>query len=139
MIRLVLLAVMIAVGLVGVGEAQIAEGERIVEIWTCTVNEGSTRDDVGRLSTRWNAFVQAAGATDVQSFILSHLIGTVRGHEMASDVTTSFLFLDSFPDAASWAAAKRAEATPAGQELVAAFTQANTCTANTLYRGRQHN
>ena len=139
MIRSVLLAVMIAVGLVGVGEAQIAEGERIVEIWTCTVNEGSTIDDVGRITTRWNAFVQAAGATDVQSFILSHLIGTVRGHEMVSDVTTSFLFLDSFPDAASWAAAKRAEATPAGQELVAAFTQANTCTANTLYRGRQYN
>ena len=137
--KTVLLTVAIAMGVAAIGEAQIAEGERIIEIWTCTVNEGSTIDDVGRLSARWNTFVQAAGATDVQSFILSHLIGTVRGHEMASDVTASFLFLDSFPDTANWAAAKRAEATPEGQELVAAFTQANTCTANTLYRGRQYN
>ena len=40
--KVALLTAAIAMGLVGVGEAQIAEGERIVEILTCTVNEGST-------------------------------------------------------------------------------------------------
>ena len=134
-----LLTVAIAMGVTGVGEAQVAEGERIVEIWTCTVNEGSTIDDVGRLTASWNEFIRSVGATDARSFILSHLIGTIRGHETTSDVTTSFLFLDSFPDVASWAAAKRAEQTPEGQELMSAFIRANTCTANTLYRRQQYN
>ena len=134
-----LLTVAIAMGVTGVGEAQVADGERIVEIWTCTVNEGSTIDDVGRLTASWNEFVRSVGATDARSFILSHLIGTIRGHETTSDVTTSFLFLDSFPDVASWAAAKRAEQMPEGQELMSAFIRANTCTANTLYRGKQYN
>ena len=89
-------AVVLLFGVVSVGEAQIADGERIVEIWTCTVNEGSTIDDVGRLTASWNEFVRSVGATDARSFILSHLIGTIRGHETTSDVTTSFLFLDSF-------------------------------------------
>jgi len=129
----------IAMGVAGVGEAQLAERERIVEIWTCNVSEGSTIDDVGRITASWNELIRSAGATDARSFILSHPIGTIRGHETASDVTTSFLFLDSFLDVARWAAAKRAEEAPEGQELVSAFNRANTRTANTLYRGRQYN
>ena len=119
-------------------ETQIAEGERIVEIWTCTLNEGHTISDVGRINERWVELVRSAGATDTRSLVLSHLVGTIRGHETESDVSTSFLTLDSFPDVASWVASKRAEETPEGQEIMSAFKQANTCSANTLYRGRQY-
>ena len=125
-------------GVAGGGEAQIAEGERIVELWTCTLNEGHTIGDVGRINERWVKLVRSAGATDTRSFILSHLVGTIHGQETASDVSTSFLTLDSFPDVVSWAASKRAEETPEGQEIMSAFKQANTCIANTLYRGRQY-
>ena len=58
-----------------------------------------------------------------------------RGHETASDVSASFFTLDSFRDVASWVAAKRAEETPEGQEIMSAFKQANTCSANALYHG----
>ena len=122
------------IGLSAVCEAQVAEGERIVEIWTCTLNEGYSMEDIERTSTRWLDLVLSGGATDVDSYRLSHLVGTMRGHEPAEDVTSSFLFVDSFPDVASWMAAKRAEMTPEGQEIMAAFTQSNTCGTNTLYR-----
>ena len=115
-------------------EAQVAEGERIVEIWTCTLNEGYSMEDIERTSTRWLDLVLSGGATDVDSYRLSHLVGTMRGHEPTEDVTSSFLFIDSFPDVASWMAAKRAETTPEGQEILAGFTESNTCSTNTLNR-----
>ena len=54
---------------------------------------------------------------------------------MESDISTSFLHIDSFRDVASWFAAKRAEERPEGQEIMSAFKQANTCSANALYHG----
>ena len=126
--------VMSVIGLSAVCEAQVAEGERSVEIWTCTLNEGSSMEDVDSTSTRWLDLVLSGGATDVDSYRLSHLVGTMRGHEPAEDVTSSFLFVDSFPGVASWMAAKRAEMTPEGQEIMAAYTESNTCGTNTLYR-----
>ena len=91
-------------------------------------------EDIEIMSTRWLDLVLSGGATDVDSYRLSHLVGTMRGHEPAEDVTSSFLFIDSFPDVASWMAAKRAQMTPEGQEIMAAYTQLNTCGTNTLYR-----
>ena len=125
-------------GAVATQEAQIAEGERIVEIWTCTLNEGYTMDDIGRTAERWGELVRSSGAADTRSVVLSQLVGTIRGHETTSDVSTSFVTLDSFRDVVSWVAAKRAEETPAGQEIMSAFKEANTCSANVLYRGRQY-
>ena len=137
--RSLFFAAVVILGVVSVGEAQIADGERIVEIWTCTLNDGYSMDDVEDNSGRWEALVRSSGATDVQSFRLTHLVGTMRGHEPAEDVTSSFLFVDSFPDVRSWVAAKRAENTSEGQELIAEFTQANICSTNVLYRSRQSN
>ena len=122
------------IGLSAVCEAQVAEEDRIVEIWMCTLNEGYSMEDIESTSIRWLDLVLSGGATDVDSYRLSHLVGTMRGHEPAEDVTSSFLFVDSFPGVASWMAAKRAETTPEGQEIMAAFTQSNTCGTNTLYR-----
>jgi len=91
-------------------------------------------EDVDSTSTRWLDLVLSGGATDADSYRLYHLVGTMRGHEPTEDVTSSFLFIDSFPDVASWMAAKRAEMTPEGREIMAAFAQSNTCGTNTLYR-----
>ena len=134
-LRLISVAfVIFVIGLSAVCEAQVAEGERIVEIWTCTLNDGNSMEDIESLNARWLDLILSEGARDVDSYRLSHLVGTMRGHEPTEDVTSSFLFIDSFPDVASWMAAKRAEVTPEGQEIMAAYTQLNTCGTNTLYR-----
>ena len=126
--------VMFVIGLSAVCEAQGEEGERIVEIWTCTLNDGYSMEDIESLNARWLDLILAEGARDVDSYRLSHLVGTMRGHESTEDVTSHFLFVDSFPDVDSWMAAKRAEMTPEGEEILAGFTESNTCSANTLYR-----
>ena len=126
--------VMFVIGLSAVCEAQGEEGERIVEIWTCTLNDGYSMEDIESLNARWLALILSEGARDVDSYRLSHLVGTMRGHESTEDVTSHFLFVDSFPDVDSWMAAKRAEMTPEGEEILAGFTESNTCSANTLYR-----
>ena len=126
--------VIFVIGLSEICEGQGVEGERIVEIWTCTLNDGNSMEDIERLSARWLDLILSEGARDVDSYRLSHLVGTMRGHESAEDVTSHFLFVDSFPDIDSWMAAKRAETTPEGQEILAGFTEANTCSTNTLYR-----
>ena len=95
---------------------EIAEGERIVEIWTCTLNEGYTINDIGRIAERWGVLVRSSGAADTRSVVLGQLVGTIRGHETTSDVSTSFVTIDSFRDVGSWVAAKRAEETPAGKK-----------------------
>ena len=58
--------------------------------------------------------------------VLSHPVGTTQGHKTVSDVRTNFLHFDNFPYVASWVAAKRAEETLEGQEIMSAFKQANT-------------
>ena len=126
--------VMFVIGLSAVCEAQGEEGERIVEIWTCTLNDGYSMEDIESLNDRWIALILSEGARDVDSYRLSHLVGTMRGHESTEDVTSHFLFVDSFPDVDSWMAAKRAEMTAEGEELLAGFTEANTCSTNTRYR-----
>ena len=126
--------VMFVIGLSAVREAQGEEGERIVEIWTCTLNDGYSMEDIESLNARWLALILSEGARDVDSYRLSHLVGTMRGHESTEDVTSHFLFVDSFPDVDSWMAAKRAEMTPEGEEILAGFTESNSCSTNTLYR-----
>ena len=126
--------VMFVTGLSAVCEAQGEEGERIVEIWTCNLNDGYSMEDIESLNARWLALILSEGARDVDSYRLSHLVGTMRGHESTEDVTSHFLFVDSFPDVDSWMAAKRAETTTEGQEIMAGFTESNTCGTNTLYR-----
>ena len=54
-------AVVLLFGVVSVGEAQIADGERIVEIWTCTLNDGYSMDDIDEISDRWAALVRSNG------------------------------------------------------------------------------
>ena len=126
--------VMFVIGLSAVCEAQGEEGERIVEIWTCTLNDGYSMEDIESLNARWLALILSEGARDVDSYRLSHLVGTMRGHESTEDVTSHFLFVDSFPDVDSWMAAKRAEMTPEGEEILAGFAESTTCSTNTLYR-----
>jgi len=63
--RSLFFAAVVILGVASVGEAQIADGERIVEIWTCTLNDGYSMDDVEDISERWGALVRSSGAPDV--------------------------------------------------------------------------
>ena len=61
-LRVILVAfVMFVIGLSAVCEAQGEEGERIVEIWTCTLNDGYSMEDIESLNARWLALILSEG------------------------------------------------------------------------------
>lgn len=97
------------------------------EVFTCTINEGKTMDDVRAANSSWvkfvNAHVDGGG-------IASHIITSVVGNAS----TDHFGYVDSYPTLASWAAAKSAtEGNEEGEAIDAALAEAADCTENRLY------
>ena len=97
------------------------------EVWTCTIKEGKTMDDVRAANSRWvkfiNANVDGGGIT-------SHIITSVVGNAS----TGSFGYVDSFPTLESWTAAKSAtDGNEEGEAIDEALGEAAECSENRLY------
>ncbi len=102
--------------------------ERIVEIWTCTLKEGQTEEDVQTSNARWVAFMNAqVEGGDIRSYVLTSIVGN----------TGEFLYVDSFPDMRAWSAAKAATETDEGQAIEAELNEDATCSSNTLHESTQ--
>ena len=68
----------------------------------------------------------------------------VKGSGINSRIVTplvgdlgSFIFVDSFPNLASWSEAKAAMQSGEGQKIEAAFDELSDCTSNRLYTSTQ--
>ncbi len=110
-----------------VANAQDA-GERIVEVWTCTLIDDQTQEDVQTTNTKWVAFMNAqVEGGDIQSYVLTSIVGNTEG----------FLYVDSFPDMRAWIAAKAASETDEGQAIDAELDEVSTCTSNTLHQSTE--
>ena len=102
--------------------------ERIVEVWTCTLNGDQTQEDVQTTNTKWVAFMNAqVEGGDIQSYVLTSIVGNTEG----------FLYVDSFPDMRAWIAAKAASETDEGQAIDAELDEVSTCTSNTLHQSTE--
>ena len=101
------------------------------EVWTCTINEGKTIDDVRAANSKWvkfiNANVDGGGIT-------SHIITSVVGNTSEG----SFGYVDSFPTLESWAAAKSAtEGNEEGEAIDEELGEAAECAENRLYEAEE--
>ncbi len=102
--------------------------ERIVEVWTCTLNDDQTQEDVQTTNTKWVAFMNAqVEGGDIQSYVLTSIVGNTEG----------FLYVDSFPDMRAWIAAKAASETDEGQAIDAELDVVATCSSNTLHQSTE--
>jgi hypothetical protein len=97
---------------------------RIVEVWSCTLRDGKTMEQVMQANVKWLEFVngQVKGG-GVESYAMTPIVGDV----------SRFTFADTFPDMTAWSAAKAALRTPAGQAAEAGIISLTDCTANSLY------
>lgn len=97
---------------------------RVVEVWSCTLRDGKTIEQVKQANAKWvefaNAQVKGGG---VESYTMSPVVGTLD----------HFTFADSYPDMAAWSASKAAFKTPAGQAVDSGVSSLAECTANSLY------
>ena len=103
----------------------IAAADSIVESWSCKVEEGKTIEDVQAINSKWLKWINK----------------NVDGGEIISSVGTSvvgdagmFLFVDTYPDLATWAAAKEALDSEAGEELDGLFDGVSECSENRLWK-----
>ena len=101
------------------------------EVWTCTIKEGKTMDDVRAANSRWvkfiNANVDGGGIT-------SHIVTSVVGNASIG----SFGYVDSFPTLESWSAAKSAtEGNEEGEAIDEALGEAADCSENRLFEAEE--
>ena len=103
----------------------VAVADSVVETFTCKVEEGKTIKDVQAKNSEWlkwiNANVEGGGIT---SAVGTAVVGT----------TNTFIFVDTYPDLATWAAAKDALDSEAGQELDELFDGISDCSENRLWK-----
>jgi hypothetical protein len=103
----------------------IATADSIAEAWTCELKEGKSIEDVQATNSKWlkwvNAHVEGGGIT-------SSVGTTVVGN------TEIFIFVDSYPNLTTWAAAKDAMDSDDGNELDDLFEDVSECSENRLWK-----
>lgn len=102
-----------------------AMADGIAEAWTCKVKEGKSIEDVQATNSKWlkwiNANVEGGGIT-------SSIGTTIVGN---SEI---FIFVDTYPNLATWAAAKDALDSDEGDEVDDLFDDVSECSENRLWK-----
>lgn len=103
----------------------------IREVWTCTIKDGKTMDDVRAANSRWVKFVNAnVDGGGISSHIITNVVGNAT--------VGSFGYVDSFPTLASWSAAKSAsDGNEEGEAIDAALGEVADCSENRLYEAEE--
>jgi len=114
---------MIAVlAMLGLGSAAFADN--YVEVFTCTLEDDKTTDDVQTANSVWLAYVHENISEDIASSVVTSVVGDL----------TSFRFVDTFPDLDTWARAKTRLDSDEADELEDLFDGIFECSENSLHK-----
>ncbi len=104
----------------------VSADTRVVEVWTCTLNEGKSAEDLNAINDKCLAWANK------QSYG-----GDIRGSiavPTVSDNLDAVLILSSYPDRVTYGADMDALfGTAEGQALVAEYEAVVTCESNAVY------
>jgi len=123
-------SILLIVFLMAPGFCLAAAGDkRIVEMWQCEAKEGKTAEEIQAHNTRWLAHTRkTSGSEDVRSYALATVVGD----------QSKFVFVDTFPNMAAWAAAKSAEDSEEGEAIENGFNELMDCEKNRLFESTEH-
>lgn len=97
--------------------------EPVSVVYSCTLKEGSTKEDAMAINSRWLKWARATGGSDeITSSYVSALVGELG----------SFMWVDTYPDIATWG-----KVVDADSEFDDAFNEISTCSENRMYRGEE--
>jgi hypothetical protein len=97
--------------------------EPVSIVFSCTLKEGSTKEDAMEINARWLKWARETGGSDeITSSYVSTIIGDLG----------SFMWVDTYPDIATWGKVVDADST-----FDAEFDAVSTCSGNRMYRGEQ--
>ena len=103
----------------------IASADNIAETWSCKLKEGKEIEDVQAANAKWLEWINA----NVEGGGITSAVGTA----VVGD-TTTFIFVDSYPSLATWAAAKEALDSEEGGSLDELFADVSECSDNRLWK-----
>ena len=101
-----------------------AWADKVSEVFECELEKGATIADAQAINVTWLAFMRANVSEDISSVAATVVVGDFD----------EFLYVDTYPDLATWAAAKTALETDEGQALETSFGDVMECDESTLYR-----
>ena len=72
----------------------VASADTVSQVWSCKLNEGKTSEDAHALNAKWLKWARDVSGSDaITSTFVTPAVGDVGG----------FMWVDSFPDFATWA------------------------------------
>jgi len=102
---------------------------RTVEMWQCELKDGKKMEEVQANNEKWLAMTRkVTGSDEIRSYAMTTVVGD----------QSNFVFVDTYPDLATWSAAKSAEKSAEGDAISAAFEELMDCSKNRLFKSTQH-
>ncbi len=98
---------------------------RIEVVWSCTLNEGKTLEDLHAVNANWLKWNRDNDIGGISSHVANRLLG--------GDLS-AVLLIDSYPDWATYAEEAAKYDSPAGEAMDAAYNEVATCTSNTVWQ-----
>jgi len=103
----------------------VASADSVIESWQCELKDDAKYEDVQAINSKWLKWVNDnTEGGEITSSLGKPVVGAL----------TKFLFVDSYPDMATWAAAKEALDSDAADELDEIFEDVMECKENRLWR-----
>jgi hypothetical protein len=107
----------------------LADDSNTVVIFKCKLHDGKKMEEVQANNVRWLANARKnGGSEEINSYALEPQIGELD----------HFVFIDSYPDLATWAKAQSAEETEESKAINAAFEELMECEKNRMYKSTKH-
>jgi len=98
--------------------------DTIVAVFTCELKDGKKQEELQALNSKWLKWVRENVNENIESSVGTAVIGD-------QDV---FLFADSYPELATWAATQTALDSDAASELEGMFEEVGHCSKNRLWK-----
>ena len=106
----------------------VASADPVTIVFSCELNDGKTKDDAMAVNAKWLKWARATGGSDeITSTFVATLVGDFDG----------FMWVDTYPDLATWAKVWDADLEADEPEVSAGFDDVETCSGNRMVRGEQ--
>ena len=106
------------------GVSSLAVADSYVEVWTCTLEDDKTVEDVQAVNSKWLAYVHENISADITSSIVVAVVGGLEG----------FTFVDTYPDLATWSNTKTRLDSDEADEIDDLFDDVSECSENSLHK-----
>jgi hypothetical protein len=100
-----------------------AWADSVSEVFTCKLEEGKTLADAQAVNKKWLAWMIANVNEKISSAAATAVVGDSEG----------FLYVDTYPDLATWAAGKAKLETDEGKAVESGFEDVMNCSGNRLW------